>query len=342
MITAKTVRVFFISLLFVLLMVLIPRLVAKHTVEQPIVLPKVDYVEKLKPQLQQKPNYYKLKKSFVPTVSAGADFENARAYGVINFDTGEVVASKNLSERIPVASLAKIMTAAVSLDLASENEVFTVSHKAEIQPPTKVMLKEGEDYPLGKLLRFMLLSSANDSAEVIKDGINAKYNQNLFIEAMNRKAQFLGLNSTHFANVQGFDDPYQYSSVEDLAILSHYALTNYPQIAQIVSKPYEDLTNNNQDLRFYVNNWNGLLGVYPGIKGIKIGNTGWAGSCTVVLSEREGKRLLSIVLGAPDIKKRDLWAAQLLDLGFKRMANLPSVDVSEDQLQAKYDSWVYF
>lgn len=325
----KSLKIFLISFAAVFLMVLIPHLKTKTTVLQ-------------NPRPVKADPYFKLKTSVVPTVSAGSDYDNATAYGVIDFDSGQVIASKNLAMKLPMASLTKVMTAIISLDLAKEDEEFTVSQRAALQPPTKVMLKPGEHYPLLKLLKFSLITSSNDATQVIQEGIDAKFGPETFINAMNFKAKFLGLKNTHFVNAQGYDDPGHYSTIEDLSILSHYAMKNYPLIAKIVGEDFEDLTQNNQDLRFYLNNWNGLLDVYPGVEGVKTGNTDNAGICTIVLSHRGDNRVLAIVLGASGIKERDIWASQLLDLGFNRLANLPPVNVSEDQLKEKYASWKYF
>lgn len=303
---------------------------------------KIDILEKVKPKLEQKQHEFKLKKSLIPILSAGSDYDGAQAYGVIDFDSGEIIAEKNLSEKLSIASLTKIMTAVVALDLASLDETFTVSKLASVQIPTKVMLKPGEKYSLSQLLAHALISSANDSAQVIKEGIDTKFGQEVFIKAMNAKAQVLGLKNTHFENPQGLDGYNHFSTIEDLSILSHYAMEEYPIIAQIVGKEVEDLTQNGADMRFYLQNWNGLLGVYPGISGIKIGNTDKAGVCTTVLSEREGKKVLVVLLGAPGVLERDLWAGQLLDLGFSKISNLTPVNITEAQLKEKYASWKYF
>lgn len=300
-----------------------------------------DILEKIEPKLEMKMNDFKLKKEFIPLVSAGSAYDRASAYGVIDLETGQVIASKNLSEKLPMASLTKVMTAIVALDLADSSEEFVVSKKASAQVPTKVMLRPGERYSLGDLLEHSLISSANDSTLTIKEGIDSKYGTEVFIKAMNLKAKLIGLKNTSFTNPAGLDSNNHYSSVEDLAVLSAYALKHYPAVANIVSKEYEDLTQGGYDNRFYLNNWNGLLGVYPGASGVKIGNTGKAGHTTIVFSEREGERILAILLGAPGVLERDLWTAELLDLGFSKVAGLEPIDVTEEQLREKYASWKY-
>ncbi len=327
--------------IIVILVVSFPHSRSQQTLVSPA--PKTeDTLAKIIPKLEKHQNLFQLKKQFIPPVSAGAEFDRASAYSVVDTDSGQVIASKNLSLRLPIASLTKIMTAVVALDLATPEEEFSVSEKAAAQIPTKVMLRPGEKFSLGRLLSYMLISSANDSAKVIQEGIDQKFGQEIFIKAMNRKAQVLGLKNTSFTNAAGLDSSSHFSSVEDLSLLSVYALKQYPAVASIVSKEFEDLTSGGQDRRFYLNNWNGLLGVYPGVSGVKTGNTGKAGNCTIVVSEREGRKLLVIVLGAPTVLERDLWTGELLDLGFKQLVGLAPVNVTESQLRQKYSSWKYF
>lgn len=305
----------------------------------------------LKSKLHEKPNSYKLKKSsffcadnscsIVPKAQAAAAYEQAAGYAVIDFESGDVIAEKNLSQKLPIASLTKIMMAVVALDLASPSEYLTVTQNAADQIPTKLVMMPGEKISVEELLHATLLTSANDAAEVIKDGINAKYGKSVFIAAMNYKAESLGLSNTHFENPQGFDAPAHYSTVEDVAILSHYALTKYPLIADIAKKDYQYLPADSNHQKFDLYNWNGLLGVYPGIFGLKIGNTGWAQSTTVVAAQRNGKKVLVVMLGAPGVLERDMWAAQLLDFGFLEKYGLPPVSITEEQLREKYSTWRY-
>ena len=339
--TKRSLIVFFLNVACAFLMSAIPHL--NLSFQQSLASPFVqtDIMDQIKVKLEGKETNFHLKREFFPSVQAGSEYENASAYGVIDLDTGEVIAQKNFSEKLPIASLTKVMTAVVALDLASKDEEFRVSFNASSQIPTKVMLKEGEKYPLEELINSLLLSSANDSAEVIKEGVDEKYKEEVFLKSMNLKAQFLGLKNSHFTNPQGFDDPEHYSSVEDLSILSNYALENYPLIAAVVKKDIANYTRGWTDRRFYFQNWNGLLGVYPGVSGVKIGNTDEAGVTTIVSSEREDKRVLVVLLGAPGVIERDLWTGQLLDLGFEKLG-IEAVNVGEEQLREKYASWIYF
>lgn len=342
-------KTFLISLFITFIMASIPYMSRSQTWISPAPLKK-NILEEIKPKLEIKKNNFELNKDFIdsgqsrfiPVVSAGSGFDGASAYALVDVQDGRVIAAKNLSQRLPMASLTKIMTAVVALDLSSSQEEFTVSQKAAAQVPTKVMLKRGEKHSLDHLLRHILISSANDSAQVIKEGIDEKYGEELFIKAMNQKAKILGLKNTKFTNPAGYDNQDHFSTVEDLSILSVYALSNYSIISDIVSHQFDDLTQGGQDMRFYLQNWNGLLGVYPGASGVKIGNTGKAGYTTIVASEREGKKLLAVLLGAPGVLERDLWTAELLDLGFNKTLGLAPVNITEEMMREKYGSWQYF
>lgn len=299
---------------------------------------------KIRPKLTKYTNTYSLtrRNSFIAKAHAGSEFENASAYAVIDYDTGEIIGDKNLARELPIASITKIMTTIVALDLADPGESFTITEKAAGQIPTKIGVVPGESMTLSELLHAVMLTSANDAAEAVRVGVDQKYGKEIFIQAMNEKAKHIGLKNTQFANPQGFDDPLNYSTTSDLAVLAHYAYTHYPLFSEIAKKDYAHLSANQNHKQFDLYNWNGLIGVYPGAFGVKIGNTDDAGRTTIVAAEREGKKMIAIVLGAPGIRERDMWSADLLDAGFEEKYNIPPVNVTKEELQEKYDSWEYW
>ncbi len=304
----------------------------------------ISVFDTIKPRLEQKVNSFRLHKnaSLIPQAVAASDYENANAYAVVDLDTGEIITEKDSDIPYSIASITKVMTAVVALDLASPDDSFAVSQKAADIEPTKIGVVAGETMTLDELLHASLLTSANDATEVIKEGIDEKYGEEVFIDAMNSKAAFIGMDQTRFANTQGFDDQNHYSTAHDLALLAHYAMNNYPLIREIVAKDYEFLPENKQHKQFDLYNWNGLLDVYPKTYGIKIGNTGDAGVTTMVASERGGKNIAVILLGAPGVLERDLWAAQLLDVGYEQTIGLDPIVVTDEELRAKYSTWKYF
>ncbi len=335
---------FIISAIAIFAVVSIQYLITRPV--RPMISPrfKVEQFDRIRPKLEQKVNTFQLKKptNFVPAAYAAESYNGASAYGVMDADTGEVLLEKNLSEKVAIASLTKIMTAIVTLDLTAPSDQYTVSENAAGIKPTKMGLIVGQIWGRDELLNALMLTSANDVAELLKEGVDKKYGPGTFMQAMNEKAKFLKLKSTHFDNPQGFDGRRHYSSVEDLLILANYGLMNYPVLKEMIAKDYQfyEATNTHKQADLY--NWNGLLGVYPGVSGIKIGNTEKGGYCTIVISERAGKKLIAVILGAPGVLQRDLWAAGLLDSGFNKLAGLKPVNVTEDQLKAKYASWKYF
>jgi serine-type D-Ala-D-Ala carboxypeptidase (penicillin-binding protein 5/6) len=301
-------------------------------------------IEKVKKLLNEKKNYFQLKKQSNIISSAFADEikANPTAYSVVDFGTGEIVAEKNGDQRLPIASITKIMTAVVALDLAKEDEEFYISEDSADQIPTKIGVVSGERMTLKELLNASLLTSANDATEAIREGIDEKYGGEVFIDAMNLKAKNIGLNDTSYSNPQGFDGYSNYSTARDLAVLSHYAMLNYPTIREIAIKDYQYLPEDPNHKQFDLQNWNGLIGVYPGAQGIKIGSTEAAGKTTAVMATRQGKTIIAIVLGAPDILERDLWAAELLDYGFTKTAGISKANITEEDLMNKYSTWKYW
>lgn len=303
-----------------------------------------DSFENIKPKLQQQKNDFEVKKSsgIISKVNAEGGFSQANGYAVVDFDSGQVLASGNLDKKLAIASITKVMSAVVALDLAKPTDEFMVSNYAASIEPTKIEVIPGQKLTVEELLNAALLTSANDAVEVIKEGIDKKYGQGIFIRSMNEKARFINLKNTNFENGQGFDDKNHYSSVEDVVILTRYAIKNYPLIAEIVKKDYQFLAKNENHKQYDLYNWNGLINVYPGTLGVKIGNTDSAGFTTSVVSERGGKKLIAVLLGAPGVIERDMWTAELLDLGFQESLGINPVNLTEENLQEKYSTWRYW
>lgn len=303
-----------------------------------------DPMKEIIPKLELIRNTFSLKKdtSLIPQAGASEEFAQASSYAVVDMDSGKVILEKNLNTPLPMASLTKVMSSIVALDLVRGDKQFIVSEEASKVEPTNMGLIPGQSWSLEELLHAVLLTSSNDAVEVIKEGIDSQYGPGAFIKAMNAKAKILGLKNTSFDNPQGYDGNSHYSSAADLAVLSQYAILNYPQIGEISKKDYQFFPETQTHKQADLYNWNGLLGVYPGVFGLKIGNTERAQKTTIVASERDGKKLIVVLLGAPGVLERDLWASKLLDLAFSREAGFTPVNLSEETLREKYQSWEYF
>lgn len=267
-----------------------------------------------------------------PTVLVGS-------YIVID-KNGKVVYARNADKKHKPASLTKLMTAMVALDLANLNDVFEVQETEVNMEPTILMVEKGERFTLKELLEASLLTSANDAAELIAQGIGERLggSRQLFVKLMNQKAKNLGLINTHFQNPTGYDEENQFSTSRDLSKLAYYALVNYPVIAELVATPALTLQENERHKYYELPNWNTLLGVYPGVDGVKIGYTEKAGYVTIVRSRRKGEEFMVVLLGAPDRRARDLWSVRLLNAAFAQKGIEPFL-VTKSLLKTKEAEW---
>lgn len=265
---------------------------------------------------------------------------NVKAAISVNYDTGEVYYSHNAAARMRLASITKVMTAMTAIDLVNMDEKFTVEQSATEVEPTVIGVRTGEQLTARELIKGGLLTSGNDAMAVLAEGIGKKYggDTSLFVKAMNEKAKMMGLKNTSFENPQGYDGANHYSTAEDIVAMSRYALQNYPEIAEIVSKKEEFVPATATHKSFNLPNWNMLINTYPGADGIKIGNTGEAGHTSVASATRNGKRIITVVLGAEGILERDLSAAELLNVGFAQLGIAP-FSMTEDILRTRIQDW---
>lgn len=201
----------------------------------------------------------------------------------------------NADVRLPPASLTKVMTALVVLEDYKPDEVAVVSAAAARQGGTRLRLKAGEKVSVADLLAATLLVSANDACAALAEhhaGSTAA-----FVGRMNDRAAALGLANTHFANPCGFDAPDHYSSVRDLARAAHAGMA-HPEFAAIVAKQQARIATADGKRTFALKNRNALIGTYEPAIGIKTGFTNRAGKCLISLAEKNGVRVLVVMLNA--------------------------------------------
>ncbi len=225
----------------------------------------------------------------------------ARAFLLADYATGAILLARNEHEKLPPASLTKIMTAILALENSSPGDLVTVSRGAtEVEMP-KLGLMPGQKIPMEDLIYGLLLISANDAAAAIAEHIAGS--QEAFVEMMNRKAAELGMNDTRFANPQGFDDDGHYSTAYDLWLLVRYALANPAFSALVATREHGGMISTNR-----------FLFLYPGADGVKTGTTPLAGECLIASATRGNQRGIVILLNSPD---RYGEAASLLDYYFQ-------------------------
>ena len=266
--------------------------------------------------------------------------ESVPRYLVYNRETGTVYYSKGEKLRTSPASFTKLLSAQVALDFISLEIPIAVSEASLEKVPTILGLKKDEVFSAGELLRGAIATSANDAAQALADGAAeaVEIYPSEFIYYMNQKAALLGMTHSHFANPDGLDDQNQYSSLEDIARLVHNVQNNYPEILEAAASDNQDIATSSAHGFYYLPNWNGLLGVYPGVDGLKIAYTEDAGYSTIVTAKRDGMSVVAIISGTDSYLERDRAAADLLDAAFLTKGLLP-VRVTTNMLNRRYKEW---
>ena len=235
---------------------------------------------------------------------------HAKSALLVDLDTNRVLWAKAAHLRRPPASLTKLMTAVVALDLAGADARVTVTGEAAAAEPSRMGLAEGQVLTVRELLYGALLNSGNDAAFALADGIVPL---DRFLYLMNRKAAYLHLRDTHFSTPNGLTDPDNYTSSYDLAVLAAYVVRSYPELAAIAASRDAVLPATDGHPAFYPHNLNHFLDVYQGATGLKTGFTDDAGGCLVATATRGGRRLLLVLMGS-DIMFGD--GVRLMDTGF--------------------------
>ena len=236
---------------------------------------------------------------------------NAEAAALIDVESGRLLYSHNGDKRMRIASLTKIMTAIVAIENGDLSDVVKTSRRAAGKEGSSIYLKAGEEMSLHHLLYGLMLRSGNDAAVAIAEHVGGS--EEGFVWLMNEKARELGLANTHFMNPHGLDHDDHYSSANDLAKLTAYALRN-PVFREIVKTRVKKVPNPNAEWDYTWTNKNKMLAMYEGADGVKTGYTKLARRCLVSSATRGGQQLAAVTLNDGDD-----WAdhQRLLDWGFQ-------------------------
>src|SRR5712672_2810085 len=238
---------------------------------------------------------------------------HAEALLVVEADTGKVLQAENATYPWYPASVTKLMTAYVTLNAVKDGRIsldslLTVSPVAAAQSPSKMGFRPGIQVTVDNALKMMLVKSANDMAVVLAEGIGGSIDG--FSAQMNQTAQRLGMTQSSYVNPNGLPADGQITSARDLAILARAIIRDLPEYEYFVHIP---------SIRFgrkVTQNFNKLIGRYPGADGFKTGFICASGYNLVASATRNGRRLIAVVLGASSGTMRAVRAAQLLDRGF--------------------------
>jgi serine-type D-Ala-D-Ala carboxypeptidase (penicillin-binding protein 5/6) len=227
----------------------------------------------------------------------GSSDISAKSALVYDISKDKAVFEKNPSQKLPMASLTKIMTAVIAIENKQEDNRYVVKG-SDLVGENSMGLSAGEVLGLEELLYGLLLPSGNDAAEVLAS--NFPTGRTGFIDAMNQKAQSLGLKDTHFTNPSGLQgDGEQYTTTYDLLVITRYALEK-PLFAKVVSTAEHSISDSAEHKGYNLTNDTNLLTTYEGVKGVKTGFTDEAGLCLVTYLDYKGNRFIAVILNSQD------------------------------------------
>jgi D-alanyl-D-alanine carboxypeptidase len=243
---------------------------------------------------------------------------HAKAAALIDVESGRLLYSSDGDTPMKLASLTKIMTAIVAIEHGKLSDMVKTSKRAAGKEGSSIYLKLGEEMSLQNMLYGLMLRSGNDAATAIAEHVGGS--EEGFVHMMNEKARMLGLANTQFMNPSGLDDQGHYSSADDLAKLTAYALKN-PVFKEIVKTKVKTAPNPFEEWDYKWRNKNKMLTMYEGADGVKTGDTTQAFRCLVSSATRGGQQLAVVTLNDGDD-----WLdhRRLLDWGF---ANYPLSEV---------------
>lgn len=230
--------------------------------------------------------------------------------------SGQILYEKESHKELPPASVTKLMTLLVAADAVASGKVkltdkVTASDNASKLGGSQIYLEPGETFTLEQMLIAIAVGSANDGCVAVAEHIDGTHEA--FVEEMNRKAQDLGLKNTHFVNAYGLPAEGHYTSAFDLALIAKEAL-NYPLVRKLTSMKEYDL----RDGKFKLWNTNKLLWWYPGADGFKTGWTNEAKYCLASTVERNGLRLICVVMGVPQVRGHFAESMKIYNYGFAK------------------------
>ena len=251
---------------------------------------------------------------FAFSVSAASPVKlNAESWLLQDFHTGRIFAEHEADRRMEPASLVKLMTSYVAFARLAEgdialDEMVTVSRRAWRMGGSQMFIEVGSRVSVEDLLKGIIVQSGNDASVAIAEHVAGT--EEAFVQFMNEHAERLGMTGTRFANSHGLPDPDNYTTARDVAILMRALMRDFPEMYrwhELESFTYNDIKQPNR---------NRLLRSDPSVDGGKTGYTKAAGYCLAVSANREGMRVVAVVMGAPRSSERFRAAQALLKYGY--------------------------
>jgi len=244
---------------------------------------------------------------------------DGKAYALLDFQSGEIIASLNPDLHVEPASITKVMTVYIAFDMIKQGrlkltDTALISEKAWAQgkdsSESRMFLTLGSRVTIEDLLRGIIIVSGNDASVALSEHIAGS--EDAFAQIMNQYAQKLGMTNTHFVDASGMPSEQHYTSAHDLVLLASALIRNFPEDYRYFSE---------REFKYGVAkpqpNRNGLLEKDPSVDGIKTGHTEAAGYCLLASAKRDGRRLISVVMGGKSWAYREQANLELLNYGFR-------------------------
>lgn len=252
----------------------------------------------------------------------GAEIElKAKSAILIESNSGRIIFEKNSHEKLPPASLTKVMPMLLFMEALERgrikyDDVVTVSEHAQSMGGSQVYLAPGEQITVRDLMKAVVINSANDATVALAEHVSGS--EETFVKMMNDKAKELGMNDTNFVNASGLDHENHYTSAYDVGLMSRELMNKYPGITEFTTIWMDTLRGGT----FGLANTNKLIRYYKGANGIKTGSTSKALYCIAASAKRNNLQLISVIMAAPDSKTRFSEASKLLNYGFANYQTL--------------------
>lgn len=247
------------------------------------------------------------------------DDSKCRSYVLMDSKTNTVIKASQCNARLEMASMTKVMSLllffeAIEDKRLSYDQELICSERAASKGGSQIFLEVGEKMKVDDLLKSVCIASANDATVVLAEAISGS--EQTFVELMNKKAQELELKNTIFSNATGLPTKDKhFTSAYDMAILASVLINKYPKVLEY-SSLYEDYVRKGTPKQFWLVNTNKLVKSHPEIDGLKTGWTECAKYCLTATQEKNGMRLISVVMGANTVSDRTEKTLELLQYGF--------------------------
>ena len=243
--------------------------------------------------------------------------ESAKSAILIEASTGKILFEKNADEKLHPASMTKMMSMlliieAIESGVIKWDQIVQVSENASSMGGSQILLETGEKMSVRDLFKGVAIASGNDAVVALAETVAGSVNN--FVSMMNKRASELGLTNTNFKNPHGLDDANHYSSSRDMSIIAR-ELVKHKEVLEY-TKIYEDYLREDTDRKIWLVNTNRLVRFYDGVDGLKTGYTEDAGYCMTATAEKDGMRIIAVVMGEETSKIRNQEVSEMLDYAF--------------------------